>query len=105
MLKGFLAIIGTLLLVGLEPVSTIEDIVRHGAVRKVDTVAAQFANAQAIKSAVLAANSSQTDRAIKIPQGTFYSMPIVLEDIHNVSIIIEGKLSASKNVTAWPSFG
>lgn len=28
-------------------------------------------------------------------------MPIVLHDIHNVSIIIEGKLSASKNVLRW----
>ena len=29
-------------------------------------------------------------------------MPIVLEGITNISIVIEGKLSASKNVTAWP---
>lgn len=29
-------------------------------------------------------------------------MPIVFSDIHNISIVIEGKLSASKNVKQWP---
>lgn len=38
---------------------------------------------------------------MKIPKGTFYTMSIVLKDIHNVSIIIEGKLSASKNILQW----
>ena len=29
-------------------------------------------------------------------------MPIILLDIHNISIVLEGKLSASKNVKQWP---
>ena len=83
-------------------IRSIVDITEYGAIRKVDTVAVQRLNSQAITSAVLKANSSSTDRSVRIPKGVFYSMPVVLEDITNVSIIIEGKLTASKNVTAWP---
>ena len=80
----------------------IQDITKHGAVAKLDTVSAQFTNAKAVKAAILEANSSTSDRAVRIPKGTFYSMPIWLQDIHNVSIVIEGKLTASNNITAWP---
>lgn len=85
-------------------VQGIQLITDFGAIPRVDTVSAQFINAKAIQKAVMAANSSDIDRVVKIPKGTFYSMPIILENIHNLSIIIEGKLSASRNITAWPFY-
>lgn len=47
-------------------------------------------------------NISEGERVVRIPNSVFYSMPIRLENIKNVSIIIEGKLSASKNILKWP---
>ena len=83
---------------------SLENIEDHGAIAKTDTLAAQTINAKAIVKAILAANSSSIDRAVKIPKKTFYTMPIIVADLFNVSIIIEDKLSASKNVSAWPTY-
>lgn len=91
------------LLLALLPLSlAIQDITSFGAIPKTDTVAAHKANSQAITRAILAANSSHTERSVRIPHGTYYSMPIAVDDIFNISILIEGKLTASNNVTAWP---
>ena len=78
------------------------DITDYGAVPHSDTVSAQFRNQKAILEAFRAANASAVDRVVRIPAKTYYSMPIRIENASNVSILILGKLSASKNVRYWP---
>ena len=52
--------------------------------------------------AVMKANSTETgERIVKVPKGTFYSFPMRMDKIYNVTIIIEGKLSASKLIRGW----
>lgn len=49
------------------------------------------------------ANSTITgERAIRIPKGVFYSMPVRMGRIYNVSFVFEGRWSASKNILQWP---
>ena len=62
----------------IDRIQSIQDITDYGAIRKVDTVAVQKLNSQAITTAILKANSSSTDRSVRIPKGVFYSMPVVL---------------------------
>ena len=52
------------------------DITHFGAVPNSDSVPDQFKNQQAILRALHAANSSESDRAIRIPNHKYYSMPI-----------------------------
>lgn len=81
----------------------IYNIVDFGALPHEDHLAAQFANQRAILAAIAKANSTTTgERAVRIPKGTFYTMPIRMEHLHNVSFVIEGKLSASLNILKWP---
>ena len=92
------AVFGLVVLV----VSCVYDIEQFGAVAHSDTVSDQFRNSKAILAAVQAANSSEGERIVRIPNSKFYSMPIRIEDVHNISIEIAGKLIASKNVKYWP---
>lgn len=65
------------------------DILTEGAVSHVDKLASQFQNSKIITNSILKANLSMLDRTVRIPRGhTFYSMPIVLHNIYNVTIII-----------------
>lgn len=99
MYKGiFFLIIGLLQLI---TVNTLINILQEGAIPHVDTLAVQFKNSEVIRQSILKANSSLNERVIKIPNGVFYSMPIVLKYLYNISIIIEGRLSASKNILKW----
>ena len=54
------------------------DIIAEGAIPYSDTIATQFLNAKIIKQSILKANSTLTDRIVRIPKHTFYSMPIVV---------------------------
>jgi polygalacturonase len=75
-----------------------------GAIPHADHRSAHEANAKSFISAILKANSTVTgERIVKVPKGTFYSFPMRMFNIKNVSIIIEGKLSASKLIKGWPT--
>lgn len=69
--------------------SALINIIDEGAIVGTDTLQAQFTNAKIIKQSILKANSSAIDRVVKIPgRHTFYSMPIILSDIHHIHVII-----------------
>ena len=53
-----------------------EDIMSFGAVPNSDTLPDQFKNSKAILAAILRANSSATDRTVRIPAHKFYTMPV-----------------------------
>ncbi len=78
------------------------DIMQFGAIPHSDNVKDHFQNQKAIQQAILAANASITDRVIRIPAKTFYSMPFKVENMHNITFEILGRLAASKNVKFWP---
>lgn len=61
------------------------DITQFGAIPNSDTVTDQFINQRAILAAISAANSSNGERVIKIPSKKFYSMPIRIENAHNIT--------------------
>jgi hypothetical protein len=83
--------------------TSIFDITHYGAVPNSDTITDQFKNAKAILDAIKAANASITsERIVRIPDKKFYSMAIRVENVHNVTISVVGKLIASKNVKHWP---
>jgi len=62
------------------------DILSFGAVPNSDTLRDQFANQKAILEAIKQANASKTERVVRIPNKKFYSMPIRVENVHNISI-------------------
>lgn len=75
-----------------------------GALPHQDHRSAHIANAKAFMAAVIKANQTVTgERIVKVPKGTFYSFPMRMDRIYNVTIIIEGKLSASKLIRGWPT--
>ncbi len=60
-----------------------------GAVPHVDTRGAHIANAKAFVSAVIKANATENgERIVKVPKGTFYSFPMRMDYVKNVTIII-----------------
>jgi hypothetical protein len=75
-----------------------------GAIAHQDELTVHKANAKAFITAVLKANATEKgERIVKVPKGTFYSFPMRMDRIINVSIVIEGKLSASKLIRGWPT--
>ena len=80
----------------------IYDILSFGAVPNADHLQAQSANTKAIIAAIKKANSSDGERIVRIPNKKFYSMPIRIEYVHNISIEITGKLLASQSIAHWP---
>ena len=64
-----------------------------------------FANTGAFLKAVQAANSSLTDRTVHIPKtdGKIYMMPILLENLKEVSFIVDGDVVASSDHINWPN--
>lgn len=74
-----------------------------GAVAGSDTVESQFANQRALMKAIAAANASlSSERRVVIPKKTYYFMPVHTEHVPNLTIMILGKVIASKNVRNWP---
>lgn len=61
------------------------DIMQFGAIPNSDNVWDQFKNQKALTQAFLAANALETDRVVRIPAKTFYSMPFKIENMHNIT--------------------
>lgn len=84
-------------------VNSIYNILDFGALSHTDHLSAHFANQRAFLEAVKKANSTLTsERIVKVPKGVFYTMPMRMEYLKNVTFIIEGRLAASKNILKWP---
>lgn len=66
-----------------------------------------FANTNAFLSAIQAANSSTTDRVVHIPKlpagQRLYMMPLLIENVNNVSFVIDGDVVASSDNINWPN--
>jgi hypothetical protein len=78
-------------------------ITNFGAIPYQDHQSVHETNAKAFLDAVIKANSTLTgERIVKVPKGIFYSFPMRMNNIQNVTILIEGKLSASKLIKGWP---
>jgi polygalacturonase len=61
-----------------------------------------FSNAHALTSAILAANSSATDKTVLIPGGqSFIMMPIYVSHIYNVDLVVNGTVYASQDYESW----
>lgn len=89
----------------IEAVLSIYDISKYGAIKDTDTLAAQQINSAAFLKTIMLANSTSpenNERTVRVPKGTYYFMPLTMNNIINVSIIIEGKMSASKILKKWP---
>lgn len=82
--------------------TSVFDIMHFGAIPHSDTVPDQQTNSRAILAAIKAANASEGERVVVIPNKKFFSYPIRVEYAHNITISIYGKLIASKNVAHWP---
>jgi hypothetical protein len=78
------------------------DITNYGAVPNSDNLKDHFVNQNAIQAAILAANSSVIDRVVRIPAKTYYTMPFSFYNMHNITLLVLGKISASKSVRFWP---
>jgi hypothetical protein len=60
----------------------------------------------ALESALLAANASSTDRTAEIPKGAVVSMmPVLLKELLDVRLDIQGDLLASKRNANWTIYG
>ena len=81
-------------------------ILDHGAVPNNSSTEIAFINAKAVTSAVLAANSSDTDREVHIPTGQgnpiFFMMPITFANLYNVTFIIDAVVALSEDNENWP---
>jgi len=69
---------------------------------------AAWANTAAIQKAFQSANDSYPgsaeDRVVLVPSGSaYYVFNVVVVDIHNVSLVIDGSLVMSNNISAWPT--
>ena len=71
-MRAGLIVLATLIIVG----ASVEDILSYGAIPHSDTVRDQFINSEAILKAIKAANATQGERAVRIPNKKFFSMPI-----------------------------
>lgn len=92
-----------LLVVSLVVMGTaVFDVLDFGALPNSDAVVDQFINTKAILAAIHAANISEGERVVRIPNHKFYSMPIRVDNVHNLTLLLYGKLIASKNVLHWP---
>jgi hypothetical protein len=62
-----------------------------GAIHDDTSYSAALTNAQALKSAILHANSSDIDRVVHVPEGYRYTMmPVLLDNVQNVTLEIDG---------------
>ena len=82
-MKGINKVIVLALFVSLS--LSVYDIMQFGAVPNSDTVVDQFKNQRAILDAIAAANTSNVERIIRIPSKTFYTMPIRVDNTHNIA--------------------
>ncbi|CDW86325.1 polygalacturonase [Stylonychia lemnae] len=84
------------------------NIIDHGAIHNQSDTATAFKNAQAFLDAVIAANSSETDREVYIPKekGQFFTlMPTQLNNLKNITFTIDGYVYLSDDNKNWPNDG
>jgi polygalacturonase len=63
-----------------------------------------WTNSAALTAAILAANSSSSDRVALVPAGySFYIFEVEASYLQDVTIRIDGDLLVSNNITAWPT--
>lgn len=89
--------------------SAVHNIIDFGAspsALEIDTPTS-FKNADAFMQAIIAANSSETDRVVHIPalpEGQrMYMMPLLIENISNVTFIVDGYVACSADHINWPN--
>ena len=94
----------SLALLGLTALGFAKHMPHHfGALHDDNSYSAALTNSHAFKSAVLAANSSETDRVVHVPQNARYTMmPVVLSDIFNVTFEVEGTVLCAQEFDNWP---
>lgn len=103
MLKRILSVVG---LVALSTGHSVLDFGATPSSLEVDTPTS-VANSEAFMAAIKAANASETDRVVhipKLPDGQrMYMMGMLIENIHNITFIIEGDVVASEDNVHWPN--
>ena len=72
------------------------DIRDFGAVADDDSLSAEQINGQAIMDAIVAANYTDTDRTVFVPNMTFHCMPVWATHINNITFQIDGTIMLSK---------
>jgi len=99
----------SLAIAGIVAVNAAHSVIDYGANAteiECDTPSA-FSNTNAFLKAVQAANTSDVDRVVlipKLPQNQkLYMMPILMENLHNVTFQIDGEVVASSDHINWPN--
>lgn len=80
------------------------NILDYGAIEgSTEDTARAFINSQAMTRAIMAANQTdQDDKTVLIPYNqTFVMMPVVVNNLYNVSIVIDGQVYASQDYQSW----
>ena len=84
----------------------IQDIRLFGAIANEDTLSAQIANQKAINKAIEKAcdkDSVGDERIVVIPEKKkFYTMPVVIQNTHNIVIEVRGKWMACNRIKNYP---
>lgn len=79
------------------------NILNYGAVPFSEKSSDAFKNSDAVTRAVYAANSSEDDREVLIPEGYSFTMfNVQSKNIKNVTITINGKIHLSNDDRRWP---
>ena len=75
---------------------------QFGGVPNADHLGAQLTNQKALYAAFKAVNESQDAvREVVIPRRTYYMLPVQAAHIDNITLIVLGRLAASKNCLKW----
>ena len=75
---------------------------QFGAVHNKDYLGAHLTNQAALYKAIKAVNeSSDTVKEVVIPNNAYYLLPVRTQYVDNLTLIVLGKLSASKNCLRW----
>lgn len=81
-----------------------QSILSYGAIAGDSSNDAGWTNSAAFTKALLAANSSNTDRTVLIPANNeFYIFEVEVSNLFNITITIDGNLYVSNNISAWPT--
>ena len=99
-------LLGTFVIL-MAQMSLAHNILDYGAVADDSSYATEVDNSAAIYQAAVAANSTEDeDRTVEFPAGyTFSSMPILIQNVTNITFVIDGTLQASKNHEKYPTTG
>lgn len=79
-------------------------ILSYGGIAGDSSNEAGWTNSAAFTKALVAANSSTTDRTVLIPSNNdFYIFEVEVSYMVNITITIDGNLYVSNNISAWPT--